>query len=572
MKLFIYILIFTIFVFSLFIGVEYLYEQKYAKQQETGQEKIKKHTSAKQNTIINDVNTIEKTPPHFLAGFDWSLRANPRQGEYNFSKLEERLKRIAPQRALLRLEVNSSCEAPKWALTKLRQTKHKSLIYWDKSYIDLTRPFIQAFAKRFAAHPQIIGVQLGLADGEFGEATDSCNNYSNKNGWGEFWMSPSERKEAETQFGFNPDVFLKSTLANIDIYAEAFGKYKSKLAFTNIGTLFTYGEGAKPYNQTLKVIAKYALDKGLGNRDGAIERWMSYTDKIYGSVFTSMPDGSCRLDVDETYMRNLQGRYWGTENEFYGNKDYVIADMGPVKNHPYIFLISSLRALQMRRNYMSTTNMLNINHTEYKTQEFLSYLTFTMGKQYEDTPDAFVLMGERYIAPYRLADQMDVDCVRNNPGSVSVRSFGRWLNESPQNTHVENKATMKVHMPASENYWYQGYYLPEGIDYEYSARQAKNFGFDVNDQLSDNRCKNGCEVEIKATFKDTTKTKLHIEVAEGVSMPIETFGDNKIKTVTFKIKSKFNNQLQGLFKGSDLSLNSENHPISLILMRINFSS
>ena len=110
--------------------------------------------------------------------------SNPRQGEYDFSKFKAHLKRIAPQQALIRLEVNSSCEAPKWALTTLRRTKHKSLIYWDKSYMDLTRPFIQEFAKRFAANPQIIGVQLGLADGEFGEAPDSCNDYDNKQGWG----------------------------------------------------------------------------------------------------------------------------------------------------------------------------------------------------------------------------------------------------------------------------------------------------------------------------------------------------------------------------------------------------
>ena len=546
-----------------------------------------------------------KQSPHFSAGFDWTLptntkitnysglisgegtntevvnnrfiivlwdETNPRQGQYDFSKLKAHLKRIAPQQVLIRLEVNSSCEAPKWALNQLRRTKHKSLIYWDKSYMDLTRSYIQNFAKQFAANPQIIGVQLGLADGEFGEAPDSCDDYDNKQGWGEFWMSPAERQEAESEFGFTPEVFEKATIANIDIYANAFGEYKNKLAFTNIGTLFTYGKGSEPYNQNLKTIAQYALKNGLGNRDGAIERWMSYTDKVYGSVFTTMSDGSCLLDMDEQYMRKLKGRYWGTENEFYGNKDYVTSSMGPYENHPYRFLISSLRTLQMRRNFMSISNMREMNHVDYKIPEFLKYLSLTMGKQIEDTPDAFVLMGERYIDPSRLTDQMDVACVKNNKKSVAVRSFGRWLTESPQNTQIENKPALKVQMPKSENYWYQSFYLPEGIDYEYFAREATQFSFNLNDELSLKRCKNGCEVEVKATFKDSVKTSLQIQVAEGVSESLQTMGDNKIKTASFKINSKFANQLQvsSSDSNSDLNLISENLAIPLILLRINF--
>ena len=394
---------------------------------------------------------------------------------------------------------------------------------------------------------------------------------TNKAG-GEFWMSPAERQEAESEFGFTPEVFEKATIANIDIYANAFGEYKNKLAFTNIGTLFTYGKGSEPYNQNLKTIAQYALKNGLGNRDGAIERWMSYTDKVYGSVFTTMSDGSCLLDMDEQYMRKLKGRYWGTENEFYGNKDYVTSSMGPYENHPYRFLISSLRTLQMRRNFMSISNMREMNHVDYKIPEFLKYLSLTMGKQIEDTPDAFVLMGERYIDPSRLTDQMDVACVKNNKKSVAVRSFGRWLTESPQNTQIENKPALKVQMPKSENYWYQSFYLPEGIDYEYFAREAKLFSFNLNDELSLKRCKNGCEVEVKATFKDYVKTSLQIQVAEGVSESLQTMGDNKIKTASFKINSKFANQLQvsSSDSNSDLNLISENLAIPLILLRINF--
>ena len=103
----------------------------------------------------------------------------------------------------------------------------------------------------------------------------------------------------------------------------------------------------------------------------------------------------------------------------------------------------------------------------------------------------------------------------------------------------------------------------------------------------------GCEVEVKATFKDTVKTTLQVQVAEGLSQPLQTLGDNKIKTASFKIKSKFNNQLQSANLNSrqscnqssnlssdlssnlssdlssDLRLISHGEAIPLILMRLN---
>ena len=597
--------IFLIFAAAMVFGGDYFYDAYNSPNNtvlaDSGSQQQQQENRANASIIPENVikKLITESPPHLQQGFDWSLpsyagearysgltteldtavkavknkflivlwsEANPKKGVFDFSEFERDLKRVAPQRVLVRLEVNSACEAPDWALKLIRQTSEKSLIFWDKAYLDTTRPFIQAFAKRYASNPQVIGVQLGLADGEFGKAKDSCKDYDNKNGWGEFWMSPAERQEAEQSFGFNPEVFEQATRANIDIYAKAFGKYKNKLAFTNIGTLFTYGEGSEVYNQKLKDIANTILDKGLGNRDGAIERWMSYTDKVYGNVFTTMPDGSCRLDFNEDFADKIDGRYWGTENEFYGDRDYVIADVGPYENAPYRFLISSLRALQMRRNFISISSSLDkIDHPDYKTQEFLTYLSRVLGKSKENTPDAFVLLGERYIDPYRLADQMDVDCVNRNKKKVSVRSFGRWLRESPQNAQIDNRPAIKVTMPKAENYWYQGFYLPEGIDYEYFAREAKEFSFDVNDKLAQIRCQDGCEVEVKATFKDTVKTSLTVEVAEGISQSLETMGDNEIKTATFTLETRF----AELNKHSDLVLKSQQSEIPLIMLRIN---
>ncbi len=485
--------------------------------------------------------------------------ANPQKGRYDFSTFEKYLTNAVAKKTLVRLEVNSACETPKWALKKLRASKDKSLIFWDKSYLDLLKPFINAFAKRYANDPRVIGVQLGIADGEY---DDNCE-FDNKNGWGEFWMSPQAIANAQKKFGFTPDKFEKQSKAIIDIYVSAFGKNKGKLAFTNIGPSFSWNSIAEPYNQKLKSIAKYVWESGIGNRDGHVEIWMRFIDKVYGVGLLSLEDGSCAMDFNEQYARAIRGRYWGTENEFYGDKGYVKSANGPYKNQPYRFMVSSLRALQMRRNYFSVAgdSMEKIHHPIYKTQDFLRYLTKVMGKQMENTPDAFVLLGERYISQDHAKNFAGEACVKNSKKGVAVRSFGRWLMEGSRSVPA-----LRVSMPESENYWGQNYYMPEGMDYEYSARKAKQFEFDLNDSLTDLRCKNGCKAEIKVTFKDTHKITMNVWYGDKVSQGFKTKGDNKIKTVTFNVNSRFQNNL----RGKDFMINSKTTDLTLIMIRVNF--
>jgi hypothetical protein len=491
--------------------------------------------------------------------------ANPKKGRYDFSKFESYLSDVSPKRALVRLEVNSACETPRWALKSLRSSPDKSLIFWDKSYIDLIKPFINAFAKRYASDPRVIGVQLGIADGAYNN--DSCEA-DNKDGWGEFWMSPKSIKLAQNKYGFSADIFEKQSKAIIDVYVNAFGKDKGKLAFTNIGPSFSWDDIAKPYNQKLKKIAKYVWQAGLGNRDGHIEIWMRFIDQTYGVQLASMPDGTCFLSFDESYANRIRGRYWGTENEFYGDKDYVIEANGPYKNQAYRFMVSSLRALQMRRNYFSVAgdSMATIKDPVYKTQDFLHYLTKVMGKQIENTPDAFILLGERYISQDHASNFANQPCVKQSSDKVAVRSFGRWLTEKSS-----SKPALKISMPASENHWGQDFYMPQGVDYEYSARMAKKFELDINDRLIQTHCKdqNKCKVEMKITYKDTAKTQLNLQYGDSLGEnEIQSHlssGDNKIKTLSFTVNSRFQNKLMG----SDFIITSKN-PLPLIMIRVNF--
>ena len=146
---------------------------------------------------------------HVFAVVRWD-EANPQKGRYDFSKFERHLKNSSAKKVLVRLEVNSACEAPKWALKTLTSSPDKSLIFWNKNYVNLLKPFVEAFAQRYANDTRIIGVQLGIADGEY--RNNSCDP-SNKDGWGEFWMSPESIAFAQNNYGFTPELFEKQTKA-----------------------------------------------------------------------------------------------------------------------------------------------------------------------------------------------------------------------------------------------------------------------------------------------------------------------------------------------------------------------
>ena len=571
---------------------------------------LKKKTSNSENKIQKNISLLEiipKKPAYTVDGFDWSLpvntkvetnsglidmydrgidyirnvfmivrwdEVNPKQGVYDFSKLENNLARVSSKKVLIRLEVNSVCEAPRWALKNLRSSDDKSLIFWDKAYVETLAPFINAFAKRYAADPRIIGVQLGIGDGEY---RGNCD-FVNKDGWGEFWMYPKAIAIAEKKFGFTPDLFEQQTKAIIDLYVNAFGEYKGKLAFTNIGPSFSWTDIADPYNEKFKLIADYVWKSELGNRDGEVEKWMRFVDKTYGVELITLNDGTCAMDFNEDYANVIQGRFWGTENEFYGNKDYVIDAHGPLENQPYRFLVSSLRALQMRRNYFSIAgdSMKKMKHPVYKTQDFLRYLTKTMGKQMGNTPDVFILLGERYLTKNNVSSFADEGCVKRSKNGVAIRSFGRWIKEVSQSTPA-----VKTFMPENEKYWGQNFYMPNGIDYEYFARKATKFEFDINDKLVKLRCKDACNTEIKITFKDTVKTDLslwynddeHSESDQQTYQNYQRFltkGDNKIKTVTFTVNSRFQNNLSDKDFMIKSMVKSKAAELSLIMIRVNF--
>lgn len=348
---------------------------------------------------------------------------------------------------------------------------------------------------------------------------------------------------------------FKSSVENIiNMYTNAFGANSNKLAFVSFGTSFdSSSESTESFNAKLPDIVQYAKDKGVGNREGEIEGWMRYTGNVYGVDFITgnNTDGSCSMTFDETVADSIINNklYWGDENEFYGSESWILDSAGPISNQSYRFYISSMRALQMRRNHFSIRpeafELLRDTQTEYNTGSFIKYLAKTLGRSRSDTPDAFVMLGEKTLNissglfpnEYKAANTTE-ECLlfgNNRDGSyITVNEFGRWLSVvSPTEADPE----LRKNMPESENYWGSNLISGRGNGeyYELYARKSKEMLFDINDQLMQERCPNGCNVEVKVSFKDSRVMDLMVTHASGSSQVLRTMGDDNVRTASFTV-------------------------------------
>ena len=557
------------------------------------------------------------------------------------------------ENVLVRFEVNSVCDAPARLRNVFNYYAGGSIAFWEDDYIEHLGEFVNSFASQFAADERIKGVHLGIADGEYEQiqaflenlpeddkngvtykefATSFCqeddfNFYVGDDGWGEFWVNEEELKHAKSQ-GLTPDNFEASVKQIVDTYTDAFiidgNSYTSKLAMTNLGD-FAYNDPnltivsddeIQPFNDIKNdVITPYVLAKEVGNRDGLIEDWMSYNNPLYGTGFKPGPNNACYMTLNEEFAEVNGHLYSGTENEEYGDVvssdpeelDWITDRYGVYEGQPYRFMMSSLRALQMRRNHMqlNTDAMFDMTSgdvkldTELKTLDFLHYLSSTIGRSKAETPDAFVVLGERYIRTtpeyikgFSEADFSSTDletCLvtpEDQTPYLQVREFGRWLTEVSGKGTKSNLVDLELGAIIPKTGlkdediepWSIPVYLPEvSVDeaktstkYEYSARASNEFQFDINDAVVLNRCEAGvCDVEVKVVFQDTVATVLSLVTEAGVVGQISTDGLQGTKTVTFKVKGNFNNNLDN---GADFALTTANEADALpvFMARVNF--
>lgn len=536
--------------------------------------------------------------------------SEPQEGQFNFDDFRQRLAQ-ANGNVLVRLEVNSNCHAPEWA--NLPYLDNQSLQFWKPAYLQKLTGFVNAFADEFKNNSKIVGVHLGIGDGEYYQdanddgipETSNCptgNSFSDlvygsgRTGWGEFWVDENlDEHVASEANGLTPAKFERSVKSIIDMYADAFGAYSHKLAFTSFGVF-----GPAGYNARMPAIVSHSMGRGIGNRGGEIEAWMRYTNQVYGvDMQTGVSnDGSCLLTFDDSFADSIAGRYWGEENEFYGTEDWILDSGGPLSNQAYRFYVSSMRALQMRRNYVSVSSsghrhLRSINNryeyqytgtgtrdssllTKFRSGDFLTYLSKTLGRTRSDTPDAFVILGERtmstysglYPPEYRAANTSEQCLIdAESRGYATVSEFGRWLSVVSPTTA---DTSMRKDMPEDENNWGLNMIADRnGAYYELYARKASSMLFDINDQLMQERCASGCDIEVKVVFKDDRRMQLQVEHAAGTSVQLATPGGGQTRTATFPISGMFING----FNDADFSVQTvDGSELSVLMARVNIVS
>ena len=627
--------------------------------------------------LVRDTYPEADKPEGYTNTVFYSMRwylANTAEGIYDFKEFDGLL---ADSNVLVRLDVSSVCDTPHRLREDFDYYATHTIAFWQEAYLVELEKFVNEFAAKYANNPRVVGVHLGMADGEYKSndinlctkeiqlpdltPTTPYNIYEDDDGWGEFNAKESELESAlnltvdgenqgltvsgvdEFTGEVNDSVgnFKESVERIISIYTNAFGENSSKLAMTNLGD-FVYNEPGvetvpdSVINQfnLIKVteITPNALEAGVGNRDGLIEDWMAYNDPVYGVHFESdptKPNNTCKITMNESHAEKYaDNRFWGTENEEYGNADYVTKKFGSYESQPYRFMMSSLRALQMRRNHiqLNTDAMFDMTlgesplSSEYDTAGFMHYLAATIGRSKADTPDAFVLLGERYIRPVSQyvsgydgqvygdstgvldatgktineASEAALDnCAMKNengtPLYYKVSEYGRWLTEVSGEGTKANLVDLdyglvdpKTKVRKAVEPWSIPRYLPEVTvatddvvkttkKYEYAARANNEFQFDINDTVVANRCDEGaaCHIEVKVVFQDTVATTLSLVTEAGVVGAIETDGLQGTKTVTFNVEGTFNN---GLENGADFALvtSSETDTLPVFMARVNF--
>jgi len=493
-------------------------------------------------------------------------------GDYDFSEFDWWLNNhLSGDKAAVRLELNSRCDVPKTLRGQLNYYAGGSIAFWEPAYQRLHKEFVTAFANRYAADPRVVGVYLGIADGEYEGiehdqytrtvvqngvpvTIDSCDEvdyYQDDRGWGEFWMSESELQNAISK-GFSSSQFFSSVKLLVDDFKNAFGPHHAKLAFTNFGS-FIYDDNDETVVSSEVIdsfntihreqIIPYVINSGIGNRDGLVEDWMNYVESSYGMKLEPSAGGSCYLRIDDSFATQVDNRYWASENEEYGSEAYIIDRHGPLETHDYRFVLSSLRSLQMRRNYIKvlTSRMGDLpQSSQYRVGEFLNYLATTVGRNRNDTPDAFVVLGERYskdnhVYGFNESELLNANgesCRTNdNTGNyVRIREFGRWLSE----TSASAKPAVPLDLTDYVSRWSSPDELPAlpngAQTYEYSAQESHKFSFDLDDSLAAARCSLQCKLQVKVTFTDSKPTTLSLVNQDGTLATIATSGNGSVFT------------------------------------------
>ena len=431
----------------------------------------------------------------------------PEQGRYDFSGIARAVAKARQSGAVVELHVRASvwdienrgadgkvaastgplsCEvsAPRWLqeiipsaeLTETRKPtplNSRSLVNCDIFHPVYHRHYlrmVEALARsELPRRPEIKLVYIHMVSGTGGEENDGASIHDPVRG-------PVVRER-------------------IKAWVDAFGQDGRQFAFT----------GHIPEN------LEYCYKLGVGQRNGLVECYLLHT---HNPILGQSMDADGHMLVDESLPPIARNLMFGDENEEYAMTGNLhVERFGPRRTWNHRYREATLRALQMRRNYIWEPYGTSID-------PYLgAYLALALGRQVTDAPDAWCYLRE---------SQVHAQNNGKNP-PVPVKNFERWLVQRDlpgEPTEAVRKVMVKDYHPSGNIH---NCYVP-GQNHDFVARMGKRFGFALDDRFIVDA---NNPAAIKITYYDEQPWKLVYPTASGRrERAVACRGDGTLRTAT----------------------------------------
>jgi len=263
-----------------------------------------------------------------------------------------------------------------------------------------------------------------------------------------------------------------------------------------------------------------ALKMGMGQRNGFVEHYLMHAPN---PALGQELDADGYLIVNEKCPLIAENRASGDENEEY-TKGHT-ARFGPIETFPHRYHESTLRMLQMRRNFVWAEGgpwLIN--------PPLLHYLALELGKNARTAPDAWCYLRESMVP-----DRPN----RNWKKAIPVKNFERWVYQRDAEG-AQTEATEKVSVP-EQMFEYHKKHL-----YDYTARktQTAKGQASIRFGVAEAFLTGGPHaVAVKVTYLDRKNAEwqlVYFTAAGKTGARNVTCGDTgKAKTVTFILKDAY---------------------------------
>lgn len=319
----------------------------------------------------------------------------------------------------------------------------------------------------------------------------------------ELWMREVDEKVYRKN-GLNGMVLRDWIRNRVDGMLSAFGECKGKLAWMAPGPIGV----SRDFKDSTKDLWKYAEGKGVGIRGGGID----FQHQLFESeAWGVRVDSNGYVIVDDNHPTIIENRYRGDENEEYGSAwEWRFGDM---TGHAYRHRISSLRALQMRMNFLVVSAAtLSIN------TDLNKYVKVSLGRNRLNSPDAWAYLRECRVR-YK---------------SKPIKNIERWLEQRdvPGGMTVAVDYVARFPLPSDR----------DGENYDLDARRTNlakgqsNIYFRIDKVF----WPKSSPAIVKVTYYDNSKSRWQVVASDSTgrevkSEEIKGVADGVVKTASFTV-------------------------------------